>query len=236
MTVNLKSMKTKFYYLFFLLVMVLMSACIGDDFVDDAVEPELRITSNIQSIKVGEQFQFDATFLNNVGQVENVQVQWTSDDDNILSINNEGLATAHSAGSAEIKVSVDFENGVYEDSATIEVGEETIQEDVIRSGIIQVTSNYVLRGNFSMQEVDDQLVLSIDDTYRASSGLPGLYIYLTNNPSTTAGAYEIGEVTVFDGAHEFIIEDQSIGINDFDYILYFCKPFNVKIGDGQFES
>jgi len=59
-----------------------------------------------------------------------------------------------------------------------------------------------------------------------------LYVYLTNNPSTTAGALEIGKVTVFEGTHIYTIEGD-IPLNQYNYLLYFCKPFNVKVGDGE---
>ncbi|MEM9549152.1 MAG: hypothetical protein AAGA77_24405, partial [Bacteroidota bacterium] len=61
--------------------------------------------------------------------------------------------------------------------------------------------------------------------------LPGLYVYLTNNRNTTANALEIGAVEVFNGAHTYTVED--VGINDYKFLLYFCKPFNVKVGDGE---
>lgn len=61
-------------------------------------------------------------------------------------------------------------------------------------------------------------------------------MYLTNNPNSIANAYEIGEVTIFDGAHSFELDANEVGLTDFDFVLYFCKPFNVKVGDGQFDN
>ena len=84
-----------------------------------------------------------------------------------------------------------------------------------------------------MKEEAGILKLSFADNYNASTALPGLYIYLTNNPSTNVGAYEIGAVTDFDGAHSYDLPN-SISLMDYEYVLYFCKPFNVKVGDGQF--
>ena len=42
---------------------------------------------------------------------------------------------------------------------------------------------------------------------------------------------EIGAVEVFKGAHSYILEGD-IPLNQYDYLLYYCKPFNVKVGDG----
>lgn len=121
-------------------------------------------------------------------------------------------------------------------STTTETATTTLDNDAIilepqtYSGFIRTTSSYKLTGSFSYEIVDGQLVLFLGDDYEASTSLPGLYVYLSNNPNSTAEAYEIGAVTVFNGAHSYTLPD-SIKINDFKYILYWCKPFNVKVGD-----
>jgi hypothetical protein len=98
-------------------------------------------------------------------------------------------------------------------------------------GTIQTTSSYVLTGSYEYGLNDaGQLVLDIAADYLASKALPGLYVYLTNNPNSPSGGYKIGEVTVFSGAHSYILPS-SIDVNDYKYILYWCKPFSVKVGD-----
>ena len=69
------------------------------------------------------------------------------------------------------------------------------------------------------------------DDYQASTSLPGLYVYLTNNPATANNAFEIGRVEIFNGAHSYRIS--GVGLNEYDYLLYWCKPFSVKVGDGE---
>ena len=99
------------------------------------------------------------------------------------------------------------------------------------SGTIVSTSSYKLEGDFSLSETNGTLTLSFVDNYEASSALPGLYVYLTNNPNSINDALEIGKVEVFKGAHSYEIDNTSI--TAFDYVLYFCKPFRVKVGDGK---
>ena len=113
----------------------------------------------------------------------------------------------------------------------------TIDNDLVETvpqhyqGTIKSTSGYKLTGSYEYSfNSSEQLSLNIAEDYEASSALPGLYIYLSNNPNSTAEAYEIGAVTVFKGKHSYTLPD-SIKINDFKYILYWCKPFNVKVGD-----
>ena len=88
----------------------------------------------------------------------------------------------------------------------------------------------MLEGSFTLEQVGDDLLLEFADDYRASSALPGLYIYMTNNKNTNANALEIDAVETFNGAHSYTI--QNVGINDYKFLLYYCKPFNVKVGDG----
>ena len=100
------------------------------------------------------------------------------------------------------------------------------------SGTIATTSSYALKGSFVLEETEDGLTLSIAEDYVASTALPGLYIYLSNNPNTTSGAYEIGAVKVFKGSHSYLLPS-SIKLMDYKYILYWCKPFNVPVGEAK---
>jgi len=113
----------------------------------------------------------------------------------------------------------------------------TVDDDVVVTapqsyqGTIQTTSSYKLTGSYEYGLNDaGQLILDIAEDYEASTALPGLYVYLSNNPNSTSGSYEIAEVTVFNGAHSYTLPS-SIDISDYKYILYWCKPFNVKVGD-----
>ena len=98
-------------------------------------------------------------------------------------------------------------------------------------GEIISTSSYILEGNFRYEHNGTQITLSLDENYRASTSLPGLYLNLGNNPNTVNGAIEIAKVTVFNGAHEYILPP-SIELADYKYLIYWCKPFSVPVGEG----
>jgi len=105
--------------------------------------------------------------------------------------------------------------------------------DTSISGTINTTSSYKLTGSFTFSESaqSSDLELKLDDDYCASTALPGLYVYLSNNRNNISSGLEIGAVEVFSGAHTYNIPNT--GINDYSFIVYFCKPFNVKVGDGE---
>jgi len=200
----------------------------------DRVAETLKITGQAASIAAGETFQFEARFTNNIGNTEEGKVIWRSSDESILAITEDGLATAIARGNVVVSAEVTLEDGsLLKEEMDVEVSMVTVavETPTSRSGVIATTTFYVLEGDFTLNETNDGVSLEIADNYKASDALPGLYIYLTNNPNSTSDALEIGEVTVFEGAHTY--EIAGINLTDYDYVLYFCKPFRVKVGDGE---
>ena len=225
--------------LLFLAGSILFTGCIGDDIIDDFVESSFRIIAKVDSLAVGDTYQFEGMYTNNIGLTEDVPITWTSSNPDILSINEQGIASGLAEGEALITSSVIVGEETFMDETMVVVADRTVaSSNGIRTGTVQTTTFYELEGTFEFREDTDrgQLVLSFADDYKASSSLPGLYIYLTNNPNSTNGAYEIGEVTTFSGAHEYKIRMGEVALNEHSHVLYFCKPFRVKVGDGAFTN
>lgn len=215
-------------------ILLLFSGCIGDDIVFDTVPEAVRILNPVDSIMVGSTRQFEARYTNNIGEAEEQPVIWASSDAGVLAVDNAGRATGLAAGKATLTAEV-LPDGKAPVSDAIEV---VVSEDEVvggpsaeRSGTIRTTSSYLLEGSFTLREDGNDIVLEFAGDYRASTSLPGLYVYLTNNPSTVNNAFEIGRVETFSGAHSYRIS--GVGLNDYGYLLYWCKPFSVKVGDGE---
>lgn len=215
-----------------LLALLSLSSCIKDDIVEDFVEPQLRITTTADSIAVDSFFQFESMYLNNVGVEETVEVVWASTAPSVVSITNDGLAQGLQIGTATI--TAEYINGQTSlmASTAVSVGTTTVvPTSQQKSGTVETTSSYALQGDFTLREEGNDLILEFGEDYNASTALPGLYVYLSNNRNTIANAYEISAVQVFSGTHSYTIPN--VGLNDYNYVLYFCKPFNVKVGDGE---
>lgn len=216
-----------------------LHGCIGEDIIDDFVEPTVRIDNPVGGLKVNETYNYEAVYFNNVGEETETNVNWSSSNATIVSITNDGFATAISEGQATITATVTADNITVSASELITIvapdEEPPPPATGTKSGTIRTTSSYVLEGDFTLEEIDDSnnLLLSITSNYKASTSLPGLYLYLTNNPNSVNNALEIGEVIVFSGAHEYTINNTDI--NDYKYLLYWCKPFSVKVGDAEIE-
>jgi hypothetical protein len=223
----------KFVTLSLIISIVFFIGCIGEDVIDDEVAPEVRILNFIQNLKVSETYQLNATFFNNVGREESVIINWSSSDESVATIDQNGILTGISEGQTSIKASVIYNNQTVENSSTITIvmGDTNI-DPITKSGQIATTSSYNLKGSFTLSEIENSnnLLLSLENDYEASTSLPGLYVYLTNNPNSIANALSLGPVTVFSGAHSYTI--LNTGINDYSYLLYWCEPFGVKVGGG----
>lgn len=223
-------MKTSNYFL--LAVIAALSSCVGDDVLFDEVEPKVRITNKIDSLANGSEYQFEYLYTNNIGIAEDAPVTWSSSDDAIVEVSPLGLARAKRDGMAVIRAQVSAVTNVV-DEILIHIGSETVTQAQNRSGTIKTTSSYLLEGGFIVTVEGDDLIIAIGDDYRASRALPGLYLYMSNNRNSINGAKEIAAVETFSGAHQYRIRDT--GIDDFAFLLYYCKPFNIKVGDGEIQ-
>jgi len=214
-------------------VVTALTSCIKEDILDDFVPPVLRINNPVDTIGADGTYQLDVSYFNSVGMLdETIPVWWSSSDESIATISDDGLITPVTSGEFTVKIEVQEDDAVWVESKDINIGESTVVTKQVKTGEIITTSSYVLTGNFIVEEDGDDLLISIDETYETTSVLPLLVLYLTNNASTTNGALEVAPVTVFSGAHTYRVPN--VGINDYSHLLYFCKPFNVKVGEGAF--
>lgn len=223
----------KIVLLFFLILLI---SCVGEDIFDDFVEDRIVVSNPISDLKVGDTYQFEFSYFNNVGKKEDVGVNWQSSNSSAISIDNQGLATAIDEGVATITISLAQNEAVKYDFSVNSGAETVVMENPTEiAGVIKSTSSYELKGSFSLVDTGDNLELQLGSDFKATTALPGLYVYLSNNPTSITNAFEIGEVKVFSGAHTMTI-GSSVGIMDYNYLLYFCKPYNVKVGDGKISN
>ncbi len=212
------------------LIFILLIGCIGTDIVDDRVDEMVVINTRISGIKVGEMIKYEAIYLNNIGLPEEVNFTWSSSDETIISIDSEGLATALSKGIATIQA----EHNEFFDSIEVEAGEETIVDQDERKANLATVSSYPLTGTAILKVENGELILDLLDDFNTTSDLPGLYVYLTNNVTNTNFAVEIAKVASFSGSQNYVVPGNP-GLFDYNYVLFYCKPFRVPVGNGKLE-
>ncbi|MFT4678471.1 MAG: hypothetical protein ACI84C_001837 [Flavobacteriales bacterium] len=220
--------------LFFSMSSLLLFGCIGDDYIDDFVSPGVRITNPADTLALGSTYQFEATFFDGVGLPQENTLIWTSSEETIISISDDGLAEALLDGESLITVAVS-DNPSVSSSKLIATGLNTVLPAQERTASVASTSSYALEGDCILHFEGTQLVLEFESNFSTSDELPGLFVYLSNNPNSIVGAYEIAPVTTFNGAHSYDIPS-SIGLYDYNHVLFFCAPFNVKVGVGSLSN
>ena len=213
-----------------IMVVSLLTGCIGTDVVDDFVEARVVIENPISSLKADSTYQFNAVYLNNIGSPEAANFEWTSSDANILSIDNTGLARGIMEGDAIIMASTNGKS----DEIMVSVSDTTIAVADERVAELKTVSSYPLIGNVVLKREGGKMILEFADNFSTTSALPGLYVYLTNNTSTINNALEVGKVKAFTGAQTYEIAED-IELTTYDFVLFYCKPFLVPVGDGKLE-
>ena len=87
-------------------ICLLFLACIGEDFVDDYVDPNLRITNAIISIREGLSYQFEALFFDESGrEVNNPTLEWSAIPPTAVEIQSDGTLKALETGNVLLTVS-----------------------------------------------------------------------------------------------------------------------------------
>ncbi len=169
----------------------------------ETVTPTLQIKNRIAQITLESAYIFNLLYTDETGAESTpIDLRWESSNPEVLSITETGTLLALAVGTATITVSTLVSNTLISTSNSIEVVAPVVPvETTSYSGEIRTTSSYLLLGGFTLSILDGELILALDKDYKASTALPGLYIYLSNNNNTTTQALEIGPVTVFQGAH-----------------------------------
>ena len=191
-----------------------------------------KINNPITTLAATNTHTFTTLYTDGTGATQPATVTWSSSDNTIITVNSTGVATALKEGTATITATTTNTNPIITSQVTINVPEVVVSKT--KSGVISTTSSYLLQGAFIVEEINNgaNIKITFNSDYKASTALPGLYVYLGNNPNSISSSHEIGAVTTFAGTHSYTLPD-NIKLNDYKYILYWCKPFGVKVGDGQ---
>ena len=219
--------------------LLLLQSCVGEDVLDVLIEERLVVINPVTSLNPGESYSLSIRFFNNVGAEEVIPVNYNSSEESVATINPAGVITTLAEGQTTISAQVTTPQGQeLRESFLLTITNDQLEDADPTEGFgtIRTTSSYILEGGFLIRELPETgaVRIEVDETYRADTDLPGLYVYLTNNPSSIANALEIGPVEIFSGSHQYTIADTRL--KDYNYLLYWCKPFEVKVGDAQIET
>lgn len=214
------------------------SNCIGTDIVEDFVEPRISVANKVEVMIVNDQYQFEAMYFDNTGAKRPTNFSWSSSNQQVLQIDAKGLAKASSPGTTIITASA---NETMESFGVEVLDPALVDEDSVRMvqsmegdrvAALRTVSSYQLEGTAILRNQDGVKLILTDD-FETTDALPGLYLYLTNNTASVANALELGEVSSASGTQEYQLPS-GVGLNDYSHVLFYCKPFRVAVGEGEF--
>ncbi|MEM9023560.1 MAG: DM13 domain-containing protein [Bacteroidota bacterium] len=181
---------------------------------------QVVISAPAQQVEQGAQLAFSAVVTNANGDpVTDKTITWNSSNPSLLSINSNGVATGNGLGLATITATVD---GITSNGIEVLV---TPVFNTSRSGNFKGTGGYSVSGNVVAEvAAGGDLRLNFSSDFSSSNG-PGLYVYLSNN---TNGGVEVAKLNQLSGP--FTLDVPGVGLNDYDFVLIWCKPFGVTFG------
>jgi hypothetical protein len=178
------------------------------------------------ALLVSTTLQLSARVFNHNGNLLNGKpISWNSSNPSVLSVSASGLLMANATGSASITA---ISEGISSLPVNIVVNNVN---NTTRTGTFQGNAGYNVSGGATLQMEGNALKVLFNSDFRSSNG-PGLGVYLARNAPgllTTANSVRLDRLKAVSGAQEYNVP-ASVRINDFDFVVVYCEPFNISFG------
>ena len=210
---------------------LLLGSCIGTDFVDANFE-KIELLNPISSLAIGETYDFEVRYTNNVGMEENVNIDWSSSEESIATVDQNGMVTGIAMG----QVTIFYAAGDQQESITFDVDNETVMDDS-KTATLQGSSGYNASGTATLSiDANNKIILELSSDFETDFAL-GTFIYLANSTEgqqVKSSGLDLGQVTS-GGAKIFDVSsfDNNVGINTYTHVVVLCKPAGISFGFGE---
>jgi hypothetical protein len=165
--------------------------------------------------------QLTAQSTNSRGEVLDTDLVWSSSDETVAIVDNLGRVSAVGPGAATITAET---AGIVSNRVRVTV------PGAGRVGAFEsASSRYRCEGSCSLQAADSgglELVFGAD--FLVTSG-PRLEVFLSTTNTVGPGSLQLIPVQSLSGAQSYGI-DAGVEIDDFDWVVIHCVPFNVTFG------
>lgn len=193
---------------------------------DPTQAAKVEITTNLEgNLMSGETRTLQARVLNGLGQpVGNIPINWQSSNTSVATIDQAGNLLAIAVGSTQIIANAGTLKSV---PLVVEVA-ASMQS---RTGNFSGNGGYSVSGTASLVKNGEALELSFGNDFKASNG-PMLGIFLAKNAAGSlqgSNSVKVANLTSNSGAQLYQVPS-GIGINDYNYVVIYCIPFNVRFG------
>jgi hypothetical protein len=183
------------------------------------------ITATTGSMKPAETRVLQARVANGLGQtLSNIPITWQSSNTSVATIDQAGNLVAVSTGNTQIVAKAAALQSV---PLVIEVAED-IQS---RTGNFSGSGGYSVAGTATLKKNGSVLELSFGNNFMASNG-PMLGVFLAKNASgslSSNNSIKVADLKSNSGGQTYPVPS-GIAINDYNYVVIYCIPFNVRFG------
>ena len=183
----------------------------------------IDIVAPATTVAVDGMIQLSAVAKNAAGtEVDGITFTWKSNDEALLEITQNGKITGKANGTTTVTASAD---GISSPALKIMVGATNT-----RTGTFKGLGGYSAKGTAELAAG----TLSFSSDFASDNG-PGLFIYLTKSASSISGSVELGAIASNKGAQTYAVPS-TVGLNDYDFVLIYCKPFGVPFGVAELQK
>jgi hypothetical protein len=192
--------------------------------VNDPGEVALvEITPPAASVTVGEFQMFSATVKNALGEtLADRPITWRTSVDTLAVVDAEGTVQTLRPGRVDVIATVD---GIDSAPAKLEIFARN------RTGAFRGAEGtaYQISGTVVLEQHEGGgLLLRFMENFSSSNG-PDLYVYLSNSTRVNANSLQAGSLQSTSGVQIYDLP-AGVGMNDYDYVIIHCLPFNVSFG------
>lgn len=189
----------------------------------------VEISAAQTALNVEAALQFSAKAFNGKDvEVVGQATTWESTDPNVLTVNSDGLATGKNAGAASVTATIAGVKSLPYAVQVLPLGGAS------RMGTFVSSNGYSTKGTATLQQTAQALRLLLGSDFHASNG-PKLGVYLAKTASGALNAQNslsLGNLTQNDGAQEYAVP-AGVSLQDYDYVVIYCIPFNVRFGSAK---
>lgn len=214
-------------------VAITINAAVGDSVIasaialvsvvsDPATEIALvRVAPASANLSVGDTLRFVATSLNSArGELATDSYEWRSTDEQVLTIDADGVAVARGSGTALVNATT---AGIQSPAIEVTVLGLNLRGTFFSRGGYNAAGTAVLA-----PDDDGLLVLTFLEDFLIDRG-PRLEVFLSPIDMVAPGSINVGELKSIQGAQSYDLPADA-ELSDFGWVIIHCVPFNVSFG------
>lgn len=198
---------------------------------DNNAVARVEITGAPATLNVGVSLPLQAMAFNmNDQALLGQSFSWASSNTAVVSVDANGVITGQGAGTATITATA---AGIQSLPVAIQV---LPAGGLSRSGQFSGNSGYTVSGTATLQQTGNELSLILGSNFSSGNG-PMLGVYLAKNASgglNSQNSLKLDNLKSNSGMQTYPVP-AGVGLQDYDYVVIYCIPFNVRFGTAKLE-